>query len=278
MIALLLVLAITLAAMYGIYLLPVHRLRRALAQPFPKNYSRILRKNIPVFSRLPADLQLQLKQRIKQFLLTKQFIGCDGLRVTDEMRVTIAGRACLLLLNRPTGVHAVYPELKHVLIYPSAFVVPRTEGLPGGVVSLSHQSLAGESWNDGRVILAWDCVQKRSSMFDDEAFDGHDVVLHEFAHQLDATYSRPHGAPVLPTTARYARWSEVMQREYALLQQAAELQLESVLDYYGATDPAEFFAVATEAFFERTAALADSHPELHEQLRLYYRVDPRDWN
>jgi MtfA peptidase len=277
MIALLLVLALTLVAMYGLYLYPVHRLRRALAQPFPSHYSRILRKKVPLFSRLPADLQLQLKQRMKQFLLTKEFIGCDGLRVTDEMRVTIAARACLLLLNRPTGVHAVYPALKQVLLYPSAFVAPRSEGLPGGVVSLSHQTSAGESWSDGRVILAWDCVQKRVAMVDDEEFDGHDVVLHEFAHQLDATYSNPHGAPVLPTAERYARWSEVMQREYEQLQQAAEFQHPSVLDYYGASDPAEFFAVATEAFFEKTAALAEAHPDLHEQLRLYYRVDPREW-
>lgn len=267
-------LTLVIGLMLAIYALPAIRLRRALARPFPNGYSRILRKNIPVYSRLPADLQLQLKQRVKQFLHQKKFIGCDGLIVSDEMRVTIAGKASLLLLNRATDVYA---DLKLILLYPSAFLVPRVHNMPGGVLTHAHQTLSGESWSDGRVILAWDHVQKRGFEVDPKWYDGHDVVLHEFAHQLDSATGYTNGAPALGSKARYRQWSEVMEREFQQLQYAADNQIPTVLDHYGATNPAEFFAVATEAYFEKAFELAAYHPELFEQLRRYFRVDPREW-
>lgn len=270
MIPLLSVLALLLMGIGMVIFWPAYRLRRALARPFPAHFSKILRKNIPLYSKMPADLQLQLKRLIRQFLYDKKFIGCDGFTITDEVRVTIAGRASMLLLNRPS---LVYPDLKIILVYPTAFIVPRTEMGSGGVVTHSNQTLSGESWSDGRVILAWDHIQKNSGNLP----DGHDVVLHEFAHQLDSQAGRTNGAPQM-SKAHYARWSEVLSREFTLLQRAAEERSESVLDYYGATSPAEFFSVATESFFEKTSQMAHAHPALFEQFRAYYQVDPRDWN
>ncbi|MDO8651183.1 MAG: zinc-dependent peptidase [Undibacterium sp.] len=250
--------------------LPAYRLQQAIARPFPKHFSKILRKNIPHYLKMPADLQLQLKRLIRQFLHEKKFIGCDGFIITDEVKVTIAGKASLLLLNRPS---LVYPDLKMILVYPSAFIVPRIEMGSGGVVTHSNQTLSGESWSDGRVILAWDHIQQNKSNLP----DGHDVVLHEFAHQLDSESGRTNGAPQM-STAHYRHWSEVLSAEFALLQQAADHQVKSALDYYGATSPAEFFAVATETFFQKTEQMARYHPALFEQFRAYYQVDPRDWN
>lgn len=253
-----------------LFWLPKYRVRRAISNPFPRHYSKILHRNMPVFSKLPADLQLQLKRLIQQFLLQKKFVGCDGLEITDEIKVTIAGKACLLLLNRPTEV---YPALSFVLVYPSAFIVPRKEISAGGLVTHHEQTLLGESWSDDRVLLAWDHVLRDNT----DAEPGHDVVLHEFAHQLDSEDGSINGAPVMLSKARYTRWAAVFSHEFALLQEAEQHGHHGVIDHYGAGNPAEFFAVVTEAFFEKSAALADQHPELFAALREYYCVDPRAW-
>lgn len=253
--------------------LPAYRLRRALEAVFPSHFAKILRRNLPVYSRMPVDLQLQLKRLIKQFLHQKKFLGCGGLLINDEVRVTIAAKACMLLLNRATGV---YPDLKLVLVYPSAFIVPRIETGLAGVVTHANQTLSGESWSDGRVILAWDHVQKNART-SAKMFGGHDVVLHEFAHQLDSETGGANGAPRLSSRASYSRWAQVFLAEFETLKMAAESGQDSVLDYYGASSPAEFFAVVTEAFFEKSSDLARCHPELFEQVRAYYQVDPRNW-
>lgn len=271
--------ALTVLLMLGSGLLfwwPKYRLQRAVARPFPRRHAKILHRNVPVYSRLPADLQLQLKRLIQQFLLQKKFVGCGGLNITDEIRVTIAGKACLLLLNRPT---LVYPNLSFVLVYPSAFIAPRTEVSAGGLVTQHDQALLGESWSDDRVILAWDHVKRGTpgAAADPGSHAGLDVVLHEFAHQLDSESGSTNGAPYMAGKARYARWSAVFLREFALLQEAVRHQSASVIDHYGASSPAEFFAVTTEAFFENSHALAQQHPALFATLREYYCVDPREW-
>lgn len=264
---------LTLLLLLGIGLLlwlPRYRLRRAIARPFPRRYAKILRRNVPLYSRLPADLQWQLKRLIQQFLLQKKFVGCDGLRITAEMKVTIAGKACLLLLNRPTRV---YPALSFILVYPSAFIAPRAEVSADGLVTHDERILLGESWEDDRVLLAWDHVKRSNAGTE----PGHDVVLHEFAHQLDSESGSTNGAPYMESRAHYARWSAVFLQEFALLQQAARQQTAGVIDPYGAASPAEFFAVATEAFFEKSVALGQEHPALFAALQEYYCVDPRDW-
>lgn len=252
---------------------PQFRLRRALLQPLPKKQRAALLRNVSLYRKLPPPLQQQLIRLVKQFLHQKKFVGCGGLRITDEIRVTIAAQACLLLLNSAPGKERVFPWLDMVLVYPTLFVAPHTEREAGGVVTQAQRPLAGESWGDGRVILAWDHALEGGQSFG----DGHNVVLHEFAHQLDSESGAPNGAPPLPGSVA-ARWADVMAREYERLRrEEAEREDGAVMDFYGATNPAEFFAVATETFFGKPEQMAERHPELYAELNGYYRVDPRQW-
>ena len=249
---------------------PAWRLKRVLARELPAQWRAILERNIPIYSRMSGDLQHQLSKLVQQFLFQKKFVGCAGLEVDDEMRLTIAGQACLLLLNRPTRV---YPDLHTVLVYPSAFLVPRKQVDEAGVVSEARQDLLGESWGDGRVVLSWDHVQRGAH----DWTDGQNVVLHEFAHQLDSESGSNNGAPYLGSETNYRSWSEVLSRDFANLRVDAMYRQQSVMDHYGATSPAEFFAVATETFFEKPWQMAERHAALYAELFKYYRVDPRAW-
>ncbi len=250
--------------------LPAWRLRRVLARPMPPAQLAILEANIPIYAAMGAPLQTQLQQLVRQFLHQKKFVGCDGLIITDEIRVTIAGQACLLLLNRPSRV---YPALDTVLVYPGAFLVPRNEVADGGVVTPVRRDLLGESWGDGRVILSWDHVQHGARNWT----DGQNVVLHEFAHQLDSESGSNNGAPFLGSRSSYRSWAAVLSRDFANLRMQAMVQQQGVMDHYGATNPAEFFAVATETYFEKPYQMAERHPELFHELGKFYRVDPRLW-
>jgi Mlc titration factor MtfA (ptsG expression regulator) len=266
-----LILGVVIALAIGAALLaPGWRLKRLLRRGLPDHFVAILRRNVPIYQRMQAPLQEQLQQRVLQFLHQKKFVGCEGLEVDDEMRVTIAGQACLLLLNRPSRV---YPGLDTVLLYPTAFLVPRKEVDEAGVVTETRQDLLGESWGDGRVVLSWDHVRRGAS----DWTDGQNVVLHEFAHQLDSESGSNNGAPYLGSAARYREWADVLSRDFADLRNDAIYRQHSVLDHYGATSPAEFFAVATETFFEKPHQLAERHPALFAEFRKYYRVDPREW-
>jgi Mlc titration factor MtfA (ptsG expression regulator) len=250
---------------------PRWTLMRALARPLPPSALAILERNLPVYQRMAPALQQQLQRLIVQFLHQKKFVGCDELEVSEEMRVTIAAQACLLLLNRPTKV---YRALHTILLYPDAFVANRQEVGPGGVISDARQQMLGESWTDGRVVLSWDDVRRGAQ----DWTDGHNVVLHEFAHQLDSESGNNNGAPYLGSQESYRSWSQVLQRDFDALRRDAYFgRHDSVLDHYGATNPAEFFAVATETFFEKPWQLAERHAELFRELHKYYRVDPREW-
>ena len=266
----LLLIAVASAGLALAYGLPGWRLKRVLARPFPPAWRATLLRTIPIYDRMSGDLQHQLHKLVQQFLYEKKFVGCAGLEVDDEMRVSIAGQACLLLLNRPTRV---YPGLHAVLVYPSAFMVPRKEVDEAGVVNEARQELLGESWGDGRVILSWDHVQRGAADWS----DGHNVVLHEFAHQLDSESGSNNGAPYLGSEDNYRNWSAVLSRDFANLQADAMYRQHSVMDHYGATSPAEFFAVATETFFEKPWQLAEQHAALYQELFKFYRVDPRAW-
>ncbi len=243
------------------------RLRR---RPFPDAWRDILKRRVPYFRLLPADLQIQLKRHIQVFLAEKPFIGCDGLEVTDEMRVAIAAQACLLILNRRTDYFA---NLRQILVYPGAFIVDRVQSDGAGVLRDERHVLSGESWSQGQVILSWDDVVAGASGVD----DGRNVVIHEFAHQLDQQNGQANGAPILVGRANYKRWARVLGEEYARLQEAASEGLPSLLSYYGATNPAEFFAVSSEAFFEQPKQMAEAHPELYRELSRFYRMNPLSW-
>ncbi|UVW30153.1 zinc-dependent peptidase [Massilia sp. H6] len=258
------------------WLLPKWRLRRALARPLAPALVTILARNVTQYPGMDQAGQLRLQALVQQFLHEKTFVGCAGLDMTDEMRVTIAGQACLLVLGRAGDATPaeVYPSLHAVLVYPGAFLARRREVDAAGVVSEQPQDLLGESWGDGRVILSWDHVRRAGV---DEPAGSHNVVLHEFAHQLDSESGSTNGAPYLGSTARYRSWSEVLSRDFDQLRHEAMWGHQGVLDHYGASSPAEFFAVATESFFEQPHRLARRHPELFGEFLKYYRLDPRVW-
>ncbi len=243
------------------------RLRR---QPFPSAWREILRRRMPAFARLPTDLQLQVKKHVQVLVAEKPFIGCAGLVVTDEMRVLISAQAALLLLNRGAGY---FDHLRQVLVYPGAFVVERAEPGEGGVTHETRRALSGESWQQGQVLLSWDDVLAGAANPD----DGHNVVIHEFAHQLDQERGRANGAPWLGRREGYARWAAVLQREFQALHQRLGQGLDGVINPYAATNPAEFFAVVSEHFFEQPAALASAHPALYAEFARLYRTDPLAW-
>lgn len=263
----LLLLAVVLLSALYLFVWPRYRRRRIFRESFPREWEDILNQRLPIYYRLPAPLQQQLQHLIKVFIRDKTFVGCADLEVTEEMKVVIATQACLLLLNRPSFE---YPELRAIYIYPSAFRATREVRDELGLVSTQSRDLLGESWDSGKVVLAWDDVEKSIRNFS----DGYNVVLHEFAHQLDHESGAANGAPLLYTKAAYKSWAYVLGREFEKLQHNRG---NSVIDDYGATDPAEFFAVATETFFEEPTKLYEHHRELFEQLKDYYRLDPREW-
>lgn len=246
------------------------RRRKLRARPFPTEWRDILKQRVPYFRRLPSDLQLQLKRHIQVFIAEKQFIGCGGLQITDEVRVTIAAQACLLLLNRSTDY---FPDLTHILVYPDSFLVNRVRHDASGVLHEQRQVLSGESWSQGKVVLSWADILQGAAAVD----DGRNVVIHEFAHQLDQENGDANGMPILTNRELRQRWTQVFSHEYAQLQQQARHGEPALLDHYGATDPAEFFAVASEVFFEQPTALALQHASLYELLSRYYRINPLSW-
>ena len=250
--------------------IPRVRLKQAIDAPFPEGWARLLEENIQVYRHLPTPLRFQLRKLIKQFLHQKHFTGAGGLEITDEIRVTIAAEACMLILNRTSRV---YPALRYIIVYPSSFVVERDHANEAGVVDHHPRGLLGESWQNGKVILAWDSVLHGSRNF----LDGQNVVLHEFAHQLDSETGSANGAPLLGGASSYSTWAAVLSGEFKELQAHSRRGRRSLMDHYGATNPAEFFAVATETFFEKPRQMAREHRELFQTLKSYYRIDPREW-
>ncbi len=248
---------------------PGWRDKRILNRPFPTDWQVTVHRRLPFLEKLSEAEQKQLQDMIKLFVAKKNFYGCGGLEINDEIRVTIAAEACLLLLNRKTGV---YPTLKHILIYPSAFKVDRQQHNPDGTVSQMESGLLGESCDTSKVILSWDSVEHGIQNFN----DGHNVVLHEFSHQLDSQSGSANGAPILKKNS-YQLWAKVLSKEYEALVKASEDHDKAVMDYYGATNPAEFFAVATEVFFEKPQQMSSKHPELYNEFKTYYCVDPLLW-
>jgi hypothetical protein len=249
------------------------RRSRLRARTFPAAWRGIIDRRVPYASRLPRELRARLEGHVQVFMAEKNFVGCDGFEITEEVRVTIAAQACLLVLNRKSYY---FPRLRDILVYPGAFVVESV--VPVGPALQSHMSrvLSGESSARGQVVLSW------SDVLEGAAHPGHgrNVVIHEFAHQLDQEKGYANGAPWLGRRDRYARWSRVMGEEFGRLQYNAATGQPSLLSHYGAVDPAEFFAVASEAFFEQPRLVAHLHPALYAELCGVYRVDPRlfDWS
>lgn len=243
------------------------RRRKKLREaPFAPGWLAIIDRNVALYERLSDDDKAELRGHIQVFLDEKIFEGCGGLTITDEIRVTIAAQACLLLLHRETDY---YPEMATIRVYPRAYIATERR-VENGVVIEEQVVRAGESWTRGVVVLSWDDTLKGGI----DLSDGHNVVLHEFAHQLDQEDGDADGAPVLSQRGAYAPWARVLGAEFSALKRAERRHERSLLDSYGAQSPAEFFAVATETFFERPRQMQRLHPELYEELKRYYKQDP----
>ena len=248
------------------------RRRRLRAQPFPKDWLATVESNVPFFRRLSASDQAELLGNIQVFLAEKRFEGCGGLELTDEIRVTIAAQACLLLLHRKTDY---FPRLLTILVYPSTYSVEEKRPVEGPVWEEGRMTRLGETGRTlGSMVLSWDATKSGAG----DPSDGKNVVFHEFAHQLDYENYAADGVPGLVTREQQLSWREVMRNEFASLRAADETGIPTLLDTYGATNPAEFFAVSTEAFFERPCALRARHPKLYAELQRYFRQDPVEYS
>lgn len=244
------------------------RRREKLAgQSFPDTWRAILHKNVPLYGRLPQADQQELQRHILVFLGEKRFEGCAGLEVTDEIRVTIAGHACILLLHRRTDY---YPGLSSILVYPRAYAAPDSDWSPDGMLIEGVEIREGESWPRGAVVLSWDSVLRARG----DPRTCHNVVLHEFAHQLDSSWGKGDSTPILQNPSAYVAWARVLQKEYDTLRLQVGRRRYTLMDEYGATNPAEFFAVATECFFQHPREMLNEHPELYQELRAFYQQDP----
>ena len=245
------------------------RRRRLTTRPFPSAWRAVLRQRMPLYHRLPVLHQRALQRHVQVLLAELPFVGCAGQAITDEVRVLIAAQAALLLLGRPAGR---FRGLRQVLVYPGAFVVERPIS-DGAIVQDARRVLVGESWQQGQLILSWQDVLAGAA----DPGDGRNVVIHEFAHQLDQESGPANGAPVLGRRDAYARWSATLGSAFAALREQLARGEQTLIDPYGATEPGEFFAVVSELFFERPLALSACHPALYAELSAYYRIDPRTW-
>jgi Mlc titration factor MtfA (ptsG expression regulator) len=240
------------------------KLRR---QPFPEPWTQVLERNVTYYRRLPREDREELHRHTHILLAEKNFEGCGGLGMTDEIRITVAAQAAVLLLHRETEY---YPILYSVLVYPSSFWGRDAAPVSHDLAIEGEELRLGESWDQGAVVLAWDEIRNGAPRFR----DGYNVVYHEFAHQLDQENADADGFPIIDDRALRGTWSQVLHREFTRLEEDIELNRRTVIDDYGAEHPAEFFAVVTECFFERPVLLKRERPELYEQFRLYYRQDP----
>jgi len=208
---------------------------------------------------------------VQLFLHKKRFEGCNGLQITDEIRVNIAAQACFLLLGLDAGC---YPDLTTVLVYPQAYV-PQDNALAQtrlrtGQMQPTQQARLGESWLQGTVVLSWDAASKGAANFR----DGRNVVFHEFAHRLDQQDGVADGVPAALPTSSIQTWATIVGKHHERLKRARKKFRRTVLQKYGATNRAEFFAVATEAFFEKPHQLHKKAPDLYAELAEFYGRDP----
>lgn len=235
-------------------------------EPIPDGWSEIVARNVPLANGLSDEERKRLMRLVQVFVHDKPFEGCGGLEITDEMRVTIAAHACLLLLHLDGPC---YPGVRRILVYPGAFWSKGAFGR-AGTPPPPVAPESGEAWRDGIVVLSWDNVQRGGA----NPADGDDVVLHEFAHALDQENGDAGGTPILDSPSLVRSWARVLRAHYDQLQRDVEEGRTTVLNEYGATNPAEFFAVATETFFEKPEQLKAAEPDLYDQLRQFYRQDP----
>jgi len=248
-------------------LAPLWRRRRRAArmsEPLPVEARAAIERNVPAVARLPADLRARLDALVNAFVAEKDFVGCNGLAVTAEMRATVASLACLLVLGR----RGHYDALHSILLYPTAFWVEDEVEDEVGVVEQRRRVLSGEAWDASRIILSWEDVLEAASF----PGEGYNVALHEFAHYLEAE-----GLGLASATRPLTDWAKALAGEFEALLDAVDGGGYTFLDPYAAEDEAEFFAVATEDFVDRPVELRDAHAGLYALLVEFYGIDPASW-
>ena len=250
-----------------------NRRRNKLTQaPFPALWEDILRSNVAHYCFLEDAERAHLRALIQVFIAEKYWEGAGGLELTDEIRVTISAQACLLLLGLP---HNYYNNVKSIIVYPSTVVPPPRK--PGffentmAPVDPAHP-IIGQAFLRGPVIIIWDAALRGGR----HPELGHNVIYHEFAHKLDMLDGSADGTPPLKDRAEYRDWVQTCTHEYLRLKNLTEKGKRSFLDSYGATNEAEFFAVATEQFFDQPQRMIEHAPDLYRVLKNYYRQDPSE--
>ena len=246
------------------------RRNRLFGTPLHTDFIHLLQQNVPTYKLLSDDLKHELHGYINIFLDEKKFYGYEGITIDDTIRLTVAGNACLLLLQ---GDKNHFPGFTSILIYPDTYVAHQTTH-ESGMATSGVSVRAGESWMRGPVVLSWADVVRGIS----HPGDGHNVVIHEFAHKLDEQDGVMDGLPVLHDASQYREWSETLNAEYISLQERVKRGKNKVIDAYGAVSPPEFFAVATESFFEKPVLMKKRLPHLYEQLKKFYNIDPASWH
>lgn len=247
------------------------RRARLLEEPFPAAWDGIIDDNVALVRRLDADERQRLRDLVQVFVGEKHWEGCGGLEMTDEIRVTIAAQACFLLLGRE---HALYADVESILVYPTTMLAPPRERgfFEAGpqVVDDAGTPILGQAHLGGPVILAWDDV-----LAGGRGQGRRNVVFHELAHKIDMVDGTIDGTPPLSDRGDRKTWAQVCSEVFLELVDRVDDGKKTFLDEYAATNEAEFFAVATEAYFMQPAKLADKHPDLFAVLLDFYRFDPR---
>lgn len=264
--------AIAAAVVAWLLLAPIVRARRRdrLTQnKFPASWQQLLCDRWRLYSHLPLTVRARIHQQLQVMLPETDFYGCDGLEVTEEMKVLILAQAALVYGN---VIEERLRDFPVVLVYPGAFVRHGQEMDALGLVSEGRHELLGESWEQGKVILSWDDVERGAAKL-----DGHNLVIHEYAHQIDGYDGAMNGSPPLGGRQVFADWPAIMQRAYDDLCSRVEERCDANIDPYATTNPGEFFAVISETFFTRPEALVQDYPEVYQQLAAFYQEDPLSW-
>ena len=220
-----------------------------------------------VLTPLNAEERHRLRELASRYLHDKTIVGVQGMTVTEEMRVLIAAQACLLILNLDLDYFSGWRE---VIVYSDSFIATHEEYDDAGVMHETRHALDGESWQQGPVILSWHDAQPGAQTYG----PGSNVILHEFAHKLDMLNGAANGMPPLHADMSRPAWTEALSSAYDELQRQLERHHSTAIDPYAAENPAEFFAVLTENFFELPQLLHETYPKVYEAFTQFYRQDP----
>jgi Mlc titration factor MtfA (ptsG expression regulator) len=245
------------------------RRRRLLESRFPDAWTAILDRNVAAYKLLDDGERKRLRDLVQVFVAEKNWEGAGGLELDDEIRVTIAGTGCQLVLGRD---HDLFAEVESIVVYPSAVVVPeqgRSMFDPGLSPVGGDTAALGVAHRGGAVVLAWDSALRGSR----DPKDGRNVVIHELAHKIDFLDGAADGTPPLASGSARRAWAAAFAPAYLAHKRRADRGQRSFLDDYAVTNEAEYFAVASEAFFEKPKALARELPDVYAVLRQFYSLD-----